>query len=172
MGTVLGFSFGFMRGLEAGRKSGKIQGWLFAYSEIISKLKTSKDLSVVDEPIFMQAKTRTVLLIDDNDDFRHILAMILKFYGYEVYEAALGKEGLRIVKKHNPDVVIIDISLPDISGFEVVAKLNSRFSHLKIKKIALTGLTCVDSRDSAIKLGFDVFMTKPYNLTDLIKEIG
>jgi two-component system, sensor histidine kinase len=79
-----------------------------------------------------------VLVVEDNDDGREMLVSLLRVLGHEVLEAGAGKEGIEIAVRHSPDVVVLDIGLPDVDGYEVGRHLRERLGR-GCRLVALTG---------------------------------
>jgi two-component system cell cycle response regulator DivK len=113
-------------------------------------------------------KKYTVLYIEDNSNNRILVERFLEFEGFEVHSVENGQKGLDQASKILPDVFLIDLNLPDISGFEVVEILNSRVETQDIPKIVFTA---TDMQREGIEAGFDYFMRKPVDVTTLAERI-
>jgi CheY-like chemotaxis protein len=110
----------------------------------------------------MTVETRRyrVVVVDDYPETARITCMLLDLLGYECWAGSTGQEALALVEHHAPDLVILDVGLPDISGYEVARRL--RDSHgSAIYLIAMTGWGQPDDRGRAIEAGFDWFLLKP-----------
>jgi CheY-like chemotaxis protein len=103
---------------------------------------------------------RRVLLVEDNPDSRETLQILLTLWGYIVEVAADGLTGVHKALDWHPDVAIIDIGLPLLSGYEVAQRLRAVF-HEETLLIALTGYNKPEDRHRAMEAGFDVHMPKP-----------
>ena len=103
---------------------------------------------------------RRVLLVEDNPDSRETLQILLTLWGYIVEVAADGLAGVHKGLDWHPDVAIIDIGLPLLSGYEVAERLRAAF-HEETLLIALTGYNKPEDRHRAMEAGFDVHMPKP-----------
>jgi CheY-like chemotaxis protein len=110
----------------------------------------------------------TVLLIDDNDDVRGMLAANLSAAGFRVLEASNGASGIPMAKAHLPPASIIDIGLPGMDGYEIAARLRKDPATSHIRLIALTGYGQEADRQRALEAGFDRHMVKPAQLDELI----
>ncbi|HPN72995.1 MAG TPA: response regulator [Candidatus Omnitrophota bacterium] len=112
-----------------------------------------------------------VLLSEDNDDIRKILSMRLEVAGYSVMQARDGEETMDIVKKSPPDVIILDLMMPKISGFEVcrMLKFDERYKDIPI--IVLSALDRQKDREKAFETGADAYFIKPFDLGLLINKI-
>jgi CheY-like chemotaxis protein len=104
---------------------------------------------------------RRILVIDDNDDMRHMLRLTLSLEGHDVQEASDGASGLVLAAEAKPDVVLVDVGLPDIDGYEVARRLRARPDGAELRLIALTGYGQDEDRRRAAEAGFDAHLTKP-----------
>jgi signal transduction histidine kinase/ActR/RegA family two-component response regulator len=114
------------------------------------------------------AGAKRVLIIEDNRDARESLAQLLQMIGHEVSTARDGSEGLRLAATAGADVALIDIGLPDMSGYEVAKRLRSsppESAHPHL--VALTGYGREEDRKLAMEAGFDEHLTKPVELEEL-----
>jgi PAS domain S-box-containing protein len=108
-----------------------------------------------------------VLIVDDNRDSARTLARVLEMDGHQVF---CGFEGLGVVEQvaeHEPDVVLLDIGLPGIDGFQVAERLRERYPGERLRLVAVTGYGGQISQARALEAGFDHFLVKPVNLSDL-----
>jgi CheY-like chemotaxis protein len=115
-------------------------------------------------------RVRSVLVVDDNKDAAESLAMLLQFEGCSVSTAADGAEALDAFDRMHPEIVLLDIGLPDIDGFEVARRIRSRQGPQKVMLIALTGWGQEQDKKRAAQAGFDEHLTKPLNL-DLLRML-
>lgn len=111
--------------------------------------------------------SRRIVLIEDSDDGRKILHELLADDGYDVLSSGSGREGLETIMKSPPDAAIVDIGLPDISGFEVARAIRSNTANDHILLIALTGFGQPEDKNAALAAGFNAHMTKPVTLAKL-----
>ena len=110
----------------------------------------------------------SILVIEDNADTRDVLKLMLEVEGASVETAENGEQGLRAAERLRPDVVLCDIGLPDIDGFEVARRIRARTDLAVSRLIALTGYGQAEDMRQAIKAGFDAHLTKPVNLDQLM----
>ena len=112
-----------------------------------------------------------VLLVDDYPDAREMYAEYLDFSGFEVIEAANGMEALQRAADTQPDIVLMDLSLPVMDGWEATRRLKAdkRTEHIPV--VALTGHALAGISEGARKAGCDAFVTKPCLPEDLVREI-
>jgi signal transduction histidine kinase len=109
-----------------------------------------------------------ILLIDDNADSASGLAQCLESLGHAVRISHSGKEGIAAVHRHSPDIVLLDIGLPDLDGYEVAQRLRQDKSHNELRIIAMTGFSGEANRSRARQAGFDHYLVKPVNFEELI----
>jgi len=112
-------------------------------------------------PLSVVTGTRRVLIVDDNEDARELLAVMLHQAGYETSVADDGPSALRLAGDTKPNIVILDIGLPGMSGYEVAASLRRVPSLSKTVIIALSGWGSPEDKQRAREAGFDVHLTKP-----------
>jgi len=115
----------------------------------------------------------TVLYIEDNLDNMKIVKRTLEAYAYQFIWAGTGLLGLELAARHTPDIILLDINLPDITGFEVARRLRGSLINalLYVPIIALTGYDYDDAIQKALNVGCDVYMTKPINLRQLLAHL-
>lgn len=107
-----------------------------------------------------------VLVVDDEPRITRMVGSKLRASGYEVITAGNGKDAVHLVETEKPDVMLLDILLPCMDGFEVLQKVRS-FSDLPV--IAFSGMS--DNKGKAISLGANDFLSKPFNPEELVKRI-
>jgi two-component system, cell cycle response regulator DivK len=112
-----------------------------------------------------------VLVVDDYGDAREMYAEYLQFEGFRVEQAENGQEALRRAEENPPDVVLMDLSLPVMDGWEATRRLkaNERLRHVPV--IALTGHALSGTAETAAQAGCDAFVTKPCLPEELAQEI-
>ncbi|WP_363506201.1 response regulator [Burkholderia sp. LMU1-1-1.1] len=114
----------------------------------------------------------SVLLIEDNEDGREMMAMMLSCYGYEVQYAEDGLRGLEAAARFRPDLALVDIGLPGIDGYEVARRLRADPATRDIKLIALTGYGLAEDLRRVLDAGFDRHLVKPVDIDHLMEVIG
>jgi two-component system cell cycle response regulator DivK len=115
--------------------------------------------------------TKKVLVVDDNQDNRELVIKVLKSKGYLIMEAADGEIALQKLTKERPDLILMDISLPKIDGYEVTRRLKAQESFKDIPIIALTAHAMKGDREKAIEAGCDGYIPKPINVRELPDQI-
>ena len=136
---------------------------------------TTKDLSQLSKnPIvsgYINLDSLSVLIVDDNEDAAYGLSLILEMKGCQVHSCHTAKAALQQSKDFNPNVLILDIGLPDMTGYELLTELQKDIVP-NVLKIALTGFGHKKARDQSKKAGFDYHMTKPVDIDNLVQLLG
>ena len=112
-----------------------------------------------------------ILYIEDDAESREMMADILKLYGFQFFGASRGIEGIRIATKENPDLILMDINLPDMDGYEITTLLKSIKSLESIPIIALSVDTNDHARDRILTAGCQGFISKPIEINDFLDQI-
>ena len=113
--------------------------------------------------------TNRILVVDDEDSLADMLTTALRFAGYEVNSAATGLDALQAVKAEPPDLVVLDVNLPDIDGFEVCRRI--RNDGFEAPVIFLTARDSTDDLQTGFDGGGDDYLTKPFSLEELLLRI-
>ena len=110
-----------------------------------------------------------VLLIEDDSATAQSIELMLKSGRMNVYATDLGGEGVDLGKIYDYDIILLDLNLPDMSGFEVLRKL--RISRVKTPILILSGLTGIEDKIKGLGFGADDYMTKPFHKDELVARI-
>ncbi len=113
-----------------------------------------------------------ILVVDDNRDAADSLSMVLDILGADVRVAHNGEEALTVFAEHTPEVVLLDIGMPGMNGYEVARNIRSRFPDYNTWIVALTGWGQEEDRRRAQDAGFDHHLTKPVDLDALQELLG
>jgi two-component system cell cycle response regulator DivK len=114
---------------------------------------------------------KTVLVVDDHEDSRIICGTILQHHGYRFLEAGDGEAAVQLVHAERPDMVLLDISLPVMDGYEVAALLRKGEETAGIPLIALTAQALAEDRDRVLTAGFDAYLAKPCSPSRVLMEV-
>ncbi len=115
---------------------------------------------------------RQILIVDDYPGALYLRARILGDAGYEILEATNGEDALRMVAKHHPALVLLDVNLPDISGTEVCERMKSEPSTAGIPVIQITGAWISnEARARGLASGADAYLIEPVDDATLIKSV-
>ena len=113
-----------------------------------------------------------VLAVDDEEHITELVAMALGFNGFEVERAASGREALAAIEKRRPDLVVLDVMLPDLDGFEVARRLRqSEGSGTKVPIIFLSARDTTADKVEGLRLGVDDYVTKPFSIEELVERV-
>jgi two-component system cell cycle response regulator CtrA len=110
-----------------------------------------------------------VLLIEDDSATAQSIELMLKSESFNVYTTDLGEEGIDLGKIYDYDIILLDLNLPDMSGFEVLRKL--RISRVKTPILILSGLAAIEDKIKGLGFGADDYMTKPFHKDELIARV-
>jgi two-component system OmpR family response regulator len=112
---------------------------------------------------------RRILVVDDEDNLRTMLVAALKFEGYDVAAAPNGREGLRSVKESKPDLIVLDVMMPELDGFGMLKRLRETGDRTPV-----VFLTAKDTSADAVEglgLGADDYLSKPFSLEELVARV-
>jgi CheY-like chemotaxis protein len=114
---------------------------------------------------------RRILLVEDNELNRDMLSRRLVRRGYEVEIAVDGREGLSMASASSPDLILLDLSLPEMDGWEVLRRLKQDPKMKSIPVVALTAHALVTDRNRALEAGFDDYDIKPVEMPRLLQKM-
>ncbi|HEX9142675.1 MAG TPA: response regulator [Candidatus Binatia bacterium] len=115
---------------------------------------------------------KTIMVVDDNPDIITIVRTILEGKGYNVLSATSGPELLNMLKTQKPDLIILDIMMPEMDGLEVLTRLKGLTETATIPVILLTAKVQYEDVLGGYKLGADYYITKPFTSTQLVNGIN
>lgn len=118
-----------------------------------------------------QSNQKTVLLVEDNEDNLVVYRTILEHVGFRVIEARDGEEGVNRARQYHPDLILMDISIPKIDGWEATQRLKSDESTKEIPIIALTAHALEEDRQKALQAGCDGYLAKPVEPRRVVQEV-
>jgi CheY-like chemotaxis protein len=125
------------------------------------------------EPAFnLRTVKRRALVVDDNSDIADMLAAVLRHVGYEVLTADSGSNALVAALAEHFDVVISDIGMPGMNGYELARSLRAIPEYSTIPMVAVTGFAMYDDRDRALDAGFNTHLSKPIDPVTLTQVIS
>ncbi len=117
------------------------------------------------------AAARTVLLVEDSDAIRDAFTILLEDAGYTVLGADTGEEALRLAAEHLPDLVLLDMGLPDMTGLDVVRRLKGDPETSGIAVVAVTGRDEDADRRACLAAGCAAYIVKPVNTQKLVRDL-
>lgn len=114
---------------------------------------------------------KAVLLVDDDADFAKVVKLYFERSGLELVFASSGKKALKAFDARKPDVMIIDVNMPKMSGVEVCSSIRARMGGRPLPIIALTGYHSEDSKKEMMAVGADLYLTKPIDMKKLVEHV-
>jgi len=112
-----------------------------------------------------------ILIVDDNDQNRRLARDVLQFAGFRTLEAAGGVEGLSLAVEQRPDLILMDIRMPDMNGTEAVRKLKEDERTAAIHVVAVTSSTMKGDRERFLADGFDGYLEKPIRVREFPEQV-
>jgi CheY-like chemotaxis protein len=113
------------------------------------------------------APRKKILIVEDNNDFRDLLAKLINRFGYDTIEADSGREAIGKAFEMHPDLILMDIYLPDITGDEITARLKANPATRDIPVIVTTALLEGTARNNALHTGAAEILEKPFSITTM-----
>lgn len=114
---------------------------------------------------------RNVLVVDDDPAVRRVLVQALQLEGYKVSTADDGEQALAVLEANHPDLVVLDVMMPKISGFEVLQRIRDTDSTSNLPVILLTAKSATEDVWEGWRRGVDYYMTKPFDVEELLTFI-
>jgi CheY-like chemotaxis protein len=115
--------------------------------------------------------SKKILIVEDHPDVRRVLTLSLRQLGYEILEAKTGGSGKALTLSENPDLVLVDVSLPDVSGLEIAKSLKQNPRTAEIPLVAISGHTEREMAAKALQAGMAAYLVKPIDTQELAKVI-
>ena len=114
---------------------------------------------------------KKILIVEDNEKNMKLVRDILRHQGHVTLEAVNGLDGVRLALERRPDMVLLDIQLPDIDGIEALVRIRKDVSLDAIPVLAVSASVMPDDQQKIISSGFDAFITKPINLKQFVETV-
>ena len=114
---------------------------------------------------------KTILIVEDNEKNMKLVRDILRHNGHATIEAQTGGEGVRLASDRKPDLVLMDIQLPDIDGIEALRRIRADRALDSVPVIAVSASVMPDDQQKIVTSGFDAFVTKPINLKQFLDTV-
>lgn len=111
--------------------------------------------------------TRKILVVEDNPVNRRLIVDILRHFGYELIAADNGEDGMKMAKEQRPDLILLDLQMPVLDGFDTLKLLRDDPETRRIKVIAVTSYAMAGDRGKVLAAGFDEYISKPLNTREL-----
>lgn len=115
---------------------------------------------------------RRILVVEDDEKSRRLLTDVLRYHGFDVCAVTTGEDGLADARVCAPDAALLDIELPGISGFDVLARLRAESTGTALPVIAVTASVMDQDRKKILAAGFDAYVPKPVNIRELVTVLN
>ena len=125
----------------------------------------------MDNKGFQKGSSQKILVVEDNQDNRELVVKVLKINGYHVIEAVDGQEAIEKTRAENPDLILMDLFIPKIDGYEVTRRLKRDKDLKSIPIIALTAHAMKGDMEVALAAGCDGYIPKPIDVRELPRQI-
>ena len=119
----------------------------------------------------MSVMSARILVIEDNEDNMLLIAYLLRAYGFSPELASSGAEGIRIALEQQPQLILLDVRMPDIDGYGVAAAVRARPELAATRIVAVTASAMVGDRERIVAAGFDGYIQKPIDPERFISEV-
>jgi two-component system cell cycle response regulator DivK len=113
----------------------------------------------------------TILIVEDNEKNMKLVRDILQHRGHQTIEAVTGGDGVRLTRERHPDLVLMDIQLPDIDGIEALRRIRADASLDNVPVVAVSASVMPDEQQKIVRSGFDAFVTKPITLKPFVEAV-
>jgi two-component system cell cycle response regulator DivK len=112
-----------------------------------------------------------ILIVEDNEKNMKLTRDVLQFNGFRTLEATTARQGLDLAATEQPDLILMDIQLPDLDGVTALRRLRAGAQTAAIKVVALTAFAMKDDRDRFVSAGFDGYLSKPISVRELPSQL-
>jgi two-component system cell cycle response regulator DivK len=112
-----------------------------------------------------------ILIVEDNEKNMKLVRDILQHKGYQTLEAATGEDGVRLATEHKPDLILMDIQLPDIDGITALRRIREEKALDRIPVLAVSASVMPDEQQQIVSSGFDAYLTKPISLKPFMATV-
>lgn len=123
------------------------------------------------EPELFKRTARKVLIVDDDPSISRLLAMALSSNGYEVFEALNGIKGYKVARREKPDVVLLDIMMPDVDGYEVFRRIKLDPTTNGIPIVFVSAKSSEEDINKGLSMGANAYITKPFEISSLLDKV-
>jgi two-component system, cell cycle response regulator DivK len=112
-----------------------------------------------------------ILIVEDNEKNMKLVRDILQHQGHQTLEAMTGEEGIRLAREHKPDLVLMDIQLPDIDGITALRRIREDAALAAVPVLAVSASVMPDEQQKIVASGFDAYITKPIVLKSFVQTV-
>lgn len=114
---------------------------------------------------------KTVLVVDDNAVNQELITELLDAWGFTVLRAGSGLEALSMLERESPDLMLLDLQMPDMDGYKVIRQVRDNPRRRELPVVAVTAYAMTGDREHALESGFDGYLTKPLDFNSLRVEV-
>ena len=114
---------------------------------------------------------QVILIVEDNEKNLKLARDLLQFKGFRTLEAGTAEQGLALAAEHRPDLILLDIQLPDLSGEEALVRLRADAATASLRVVALTALAMAGDEQRLLGAGFDGYLTKPISVREFPDQV-
>lgn len=114
---------------------------------------------------------KAILVADDDPDILSIVSMSLETQGYTVFKATNGREAVDLARRHHPDLILMDMMMPVVSGYEAVAEIKGEASTRDIVIVGLSAKAMATDMERATDVGIDGYITKPFRIAQVLAVV-
>jgi two-component system, cell cycle response regulator DivK len=118
-----------------------------------------------------EATTKTILVVEDNELNMKLFHDLLQAHGYNVLQTSDAMEALKLARHHKPDIILMDIQLPEISGLEIIKWIREDDELRAIPIVAVTAFAMKGDRERIVAGGFDAYLSKPISIRNFIETV-
>jgi two-component system cell cycle response regulator DivK len=115
--------------------------------------------------------SKRILIVEDQEDNRRIMRDLLKSRGFEVLEAMTGEEGVRQAKTHQPDLILMDVQMPELDGYEATRRIKAAVELRNVPIIVVTSYALSGEEEKARAAGADAYVAKPFSPRELLTKV-
>ena len=115
--------------------------------------------------------SKTILIVDDNENNMTLVRDVLQMKGYTVLEATTGTEGVRLAVEGNPDLILMEIVLPDIDGITALARIRANEATRNTPVVAVSASVMPEEKQKIVASVFDAYITKPLNMKSFVETV-
>ncbi len=115
---------------------------------------------------------KKILIIDDEIHILELLKLNLEIYGYEVFTLDTGKEAMSLIEKINPDIILLDLMLPEMNGIDICKRIRNNSSLNKIRILIISAKSEEIDKIVCLEIGADDYITKPFSLREIVARIN
>jgi len=119
----------------------------------------------------MSKSPAKILIVDDNPDNVNLLRVHLQKNGFDTVAAYDGEEAISAVRNHDPDLILLDLMIPKMDGFEVCRRLKAEYTKTFLPIILLSAVSDWQSKITGLDAGADEYLTKPFNLNEVLARV-